>query len=155
MSLKNQGHLEDILKDETVTRNLEDLAEILPATPINRQLLPLLSRISELCDKVNSLTNTLENQGNTDPNTIYGSIHALPNSQTPTGPITPHNTPNNSTTPGQIKPSKKPPTPTTPTQAPTAPTNPRLAHHPTRVVAQFPPNGILESDRWDPSAIVT
>ena len=54
-SLKNQGHLEDILKDETVTRNLEDLAEILPATPINRQLLPLLSRISELCNKVNSV----------------------------------------------------------------------------------------------------
>ena len=154
-SLKNQGHLEDILKDETVARNLEDLAEILPATPINRQLLPLLSRISELCNKVNSLINTLENQGNPNPNTIYGSIHAPPNSQAPTGPITPHNTPNNSTTPGQIKPGKKPPTPTTPTQVPTAPTNPRLAHHLTRIVAQFPPNGILDSDRWDPSAIVT
>ena len=33
--LKKQGHLEDILKDEAVAKNLEELAGILPATPID------------------------------------------------------------------------------------------------------------------------
>ena len=98
--LKKQGHLEDIIKDETITKNLEELAGILPAAPIDCQLLPLLSGISDLCLKVNSLTNTLENHSNPNTNTIYGSIHA-PNAQHTTGPPSAHNSPSNPLGPSQ------------------------------------------------------
>ena len=153
LSLKKQGHLEDILKDEAVAKNLEELAGIIPATPIDRQLLPLLSGISDLCLKVNLLTNTLENHSNPNTNTIYRSMHA-PNAQHTTGPAMAHNSPNNPLGPSQSKITKKTPTQLTATH-PITQTNPRLAHHPTRIVAQFPPNSIPENDRWDPSIIVT
>ena len=145
-SLKSQGCLEDILKDEITTKNLEELSEMLPTMPINQQLLPLLSGISDLCLKVNSLMNTLENQGNTNQNTIYSSIH-VPNSQPQPGPVVAHNTHTNPANPGQTKPTKKALLPATLTQPPNTPTNLRLAHHPTRIVAQFPPNGIPENDK--------
>ena len=136
-SLKKQGLLEDILKDEAIAKNLEELAGILPAAPIDRQLLPLLSGISDLCLKVNSLTNTLENHSNPNTNTIYGSIHA-PNAQHTTGPPLAHNSPSNPSGPSQSKITKKTPTQLTTTH-PITRTNPRLAHHPTRIVVQFPP----------------
>ena len=110
---------------------------MLPTMPINWQLLPLLCRISDLCLKVNSLTNTLENQGNTNQNTIYSSIH-VPNSQPQSGPVMAHNTHTNPAAPGQTKPTKKALLPSTLTQPPNTPTNLRLAHHPTKLWPNSP-----------------
>ena len=138
--LKNAKHLEETLGKVDIAKGIAKLANILPIMPINKQLMPLLNRIGELCLKVNSLTDTLENQNNHQPKTLQDSIHA-PGQQQSSQPSADHQRsptqqPRTSTGPAQSNKG------TTPTQTPPMPANLRLAHHPTRIVAQFLPNGI-------------
>lgn len=148
ITLRQEGHLDTIIKGEDIAHTILRISEFLPILPVNLQLEPLLSGIGNLCQKVNSLTTALEAQTSRPPS-LQDSIHA------------PRTMPNNTSllnstpqahlvTDNLARPDKKNALNT----HLSTPMIPRLAHHYTRLVVQFLPNGIPNSNRWDPSKIV-
>lgn len=146
-ALRQIGGLEDALKEEKITYYIQEIAEILPFAK-NNQLAPILSGIGALCHKMDALTDALGNQNGHKDKSLQDSIHVPDPKSTNKDQRTGGSDQNTPTNPTQ--PNKK----TSKAQMTTPTSNPRLAHHPTRVVAQFPPNGIPEPNRWDPSDIV-
>ena len=150
ITLQQEGHLDQITKEEGVARTLKRLSESLPIVHANMQLEPLISGIGNLCQKVNTLTESLEKQntGNTVRNTLQNSMHApVPGTHNDNASHTMH-----TLTPyaDAVQNSKRATNPKPDTQS-----NPRLAHHYTRLVAQFLPNGVPLSNRREPSDIVS
>ena len=146
-ALKQEGRLDAIIKEEDIACTLLRLSASLPIIPTNLQIEPLMNQIGNLCQKMDSLTDTIGNRPSTSPpnHTLQDSIHA-PGQSTPSRNTSPNTTKlytsvlQANETPNHLQPTK--------------PSNPRLAHHHTRLVAQFLPNGIPASNRRDPGEIV-
>ena len=152
--IKEKGHLEAINKEEDITHALRRLSESLPIIPANVHIEPILNEIGKLSQKVNSLTESLDAQRkmNLETRTLQDSIHS-PTPPPPTWNPSASPNPNNhrpASFSSAVQNGKTPPQ-----QHPTTTSNPRLAHHQSRLVVQFPPNGIPANNRRDPSNIVT
>lgn len=150
--LKQNGCLDAITKEEDITHALRRLSESIPILPVNVQLEPLLSGIGNLCQKVNSLTETLENQTKRSMETsaLQDSIHA-PTQRTPKAGEDPNtHTPKPASFSSAVQNGK-----TVNQQRSITTTNPRLSYHQTRIVAQLLPNGAPANNRRDPSDIVS
>lgn len=152
-TLKQNDQLGAITKEEDIVHTLQRLSKSIPIIPNNMQIEPLMNTIGDLCQKVGSLTDALETQNNerTGLRTLQGSMHAT--APKPLSQANSPNTPNSASFSRVVQTGKTPIHQQLPTQA-SAPSNPRLAHHPTRLVAQFLPNGVPASNRRDPSVIV-
>ena len=154
-SAADLNQLNPILEDVEVEEDLAKLVSFLPGTHTNYQLKPILAGILDLQKVVGQVVerlDKLEDLGANPNKSLRGSIHA------PTGPTdTPATHPQNNTPTKQGNPPRnnqnpKPNPP--PTQAPNIPLNPNASHHPSRLVAQFLPNGVPPDSRPDPCSIV-
>ena len=146
IKLTQNGCLAAITKDEDITLALQKLSASIPSMPAVTQLEPLLSGIGILCQKVNTLTETLEHQNKKAPDahSLQDSIHA-PSARNPTG-----KTHKQASFSSVVQGGK-----TLHQQQPATTTNPRLAHHHSRLVVQILPDGAPANNRLDPSDIVS
>ena len=152
---KEDQCLEPILEDDEVVDILTKLAPLLPSYTSSSQIRPIAAGISDIHKLLTEMNRKLDKAEPTRAprpadNTLNGSIHAAP--LTTLASIY-RQAKLHTNTPPQITPTTKQPPPTT-SQETKTPLNPNTSHHPSRMVAQFLPNGIPENARPDPSNIV-
>ena len=154
---QNEQTLTKITEDEDIEELLIGLSAILPSFTTNSAITPVMTNISSIQDTLSLISDRLQKMESIKSPTTYsndlsGSVHA-PTSYASLA--APHPPPHARPTPillptpppkqNVLQPSAK---------DRKAPVNPNSSHHPSRLVAQFPPGGVPENMRPDPSRIV-
>ena len=129
--LQQEGRLNATIRQEDIAAAIVRLSESIPIIPINLQLEPLLNGIGNLCQKVSSLTTTLDNHNshNHENPGLASSIHAPHSTQQVEKPNAHPEGPNQASQmsyQAAAKSNKKTPTAQ---GIPNSPSNPKLAHH--------------------------
>ena len=154
---RNEQTLTRITEDEDIEELLIGLSAILPSFTTNSAITPVMTNISNIQDALGLISDRLQKlESNKTPTThnkdLSGSVHA-PSSY---ASLVVHHPPSY---PQPTPPSRHTPPPKQNLPQPSAkdkkiPINPNSSHHPSRLVAQFPPGGVPENMRPDPSRIV-
>ena len=143
-------YLKFVTDDKEFEDGLNMLSSLLPNTHTNFQLKPLLDDIYHIRSCMERMSDQLDKF---DPpsqvrnKSLYSSIHAPQN-----GSQLPHNQNPPQHPPPQPEAKTKTGQPPKPDSLP--PQNPNAAFHPSRLVVQFPPQGLPIERRPDPSTIV-
>lgn len=141
LELKGRNLFEYAFNDEEVSLKLSKVYSATASLPSAHQTIPLLAKVNEVCDRLGSIVGKIGNNMTSSPNsTIDNPSHSTTTMAEKLKTLHP-STPQNATT-------------TRPKQLPQPPSNPMLSHHPTRLVVQFLPNGLPETERQEPHTLV-
>ena len=155
---KNEDSLESILEDEETEGYLIKISSFLPSFTTNSHISPIIKGITDLQTLMGQLNQKIQtiNTPIQHDKSLQGSMHAGYSHATSPAAYPPPSSqrPVNHTQQAGAAAKPKAISPNTPAYPTKAPNNPNSSHHPSRLVAQFLPNGISEILRPDPSRIV-
>ena len=151
-----EGCLNKILEDSTITKQMIRLSALVPCLSTKTQADKILASILDVKSLIRSVSADADRPRQTSKEsyaniTLNSSIHAP--GQAPEGPRKKNpNTNAHSTNAANHETTKKG---SPADQTKTTPANPNAAHHPSRMVIQFSPNGIPTEARPSPQQVVT
>ena len=151
-----EGYLKQVLEDSAITELMIRLSALVPCLSTKSQTDKILAGILDIKSLVRSMSTETDRPSLT-PNesyaskTLSSSRHAP--GQAPEGPGKKIPNTNSHTSAASKNESTKKATPSD--QFKKTPTNPNAAHHPSRVVINFSPNGLPQDARPSPQQVVT